>query len=585
VRTPESSPSACADRALAYTGLRDEQGGVLIIAGFALLMLISVVALLLDLGRLYSARNILQLRADMAALSAAHVVGACTPTPEEPIDAAGPTALANGFAASLSSSPNQVEYGVIANQAGLRVFSATADLAQAEAVRVSLVETLPVSLVLPSAFTGDVDLAATSVARVLAAAEISGGTRFTSAQTQSPTTVAVLDDVLGGLIGTAPSLGAVAYDGLYSTDVPLQGMADEAGAGTGLRAFLDQDLTLAQFFQILSDTLVTQGQPDAAASVDAISAATTTSQTFTVGDFIAVESGSEDRANDASISALDLVLLSAQSANVGQTIVVDPISITLSGVSSSSMRFRILEAAQYAVGPPGRDSDGNWRTQLQTSQVRLEVSLTAADLLTTIGSEPVTLTSYMSVAPATVSLNTIDCRRSGDAATQVVVEAEAGAATAGLGVYSDIANSSGVDSSVAAELSVLGVPVARVRVGSDVPFAASSESLTFDGPFVPWIDEPAASHTKTVSSDLPTALDSMVTSLALSPNITVEVLGTLPLGVSASDISDDSEAVILPLIDQLDDVYGTTLQALTGSIGGVDVTVHWVGATRPRLMR
>ncbi len=562
---------------------RGEAGAVLVLAAVALVMFLSALTLVIDLGRLYQARAALQLQADAAALSAAMELGECAATPNLPDATADVVAQRNGFAASLGTAPSSVEYGTIASSAGVRSFDVSVDLASARAVRVVAVSEQPLSLVLPGELTGTVALRSESVARARAIGTLRAGTRLVAADAASPETIALLDDLLGGMLGSGGSVSAIGYDGLANSSLQVAELVGQLGSSSGISDLVEREGTVGEFYSIIEAALTAAGESDLAADVADLVAAATAARVFRFGEVLEV-AVSQD-ALGASLNVLDLVLVGAQAAAKGSGVQVSPLSLSLAGVAGVDLTLVVVEPAQLAVGPPGRDADGEWRTQARTAQLRLQLDLTGATPLTVIGTVPVTLSSYATIARGSAALASIQCRRAADPATLVAVEAESEVGELGLGSYGDIETGAGTSASSVAQLSVLGVPVASVSVSGATAIDSKVETLEFEGPFVPWIDMPSPTHTQTAGTDLEVAMGEAVVNLVNDAEVSVTVLGTLPVGVSAGDIEAATEPIVTTLVAALDDAYAPLFEILAGSVAGIDVTLESVVSRRPTLIR
>lgn len=157
--------------------------------------------------------------------------------------------------------------------------------------------------------------------------------------------------------------------------------------------------------------------------------------------------------------------------------------------------------------------------------------------------------------------------------------------TIGIGTFADIASGDDVDPSLLAQIEVLGIPVARVSAEREVSLAGVSELLSFEGPFVPTIDEPSEDNTQRVGTDSSVALLGALGDLAADPGLEVDLLGSLPLGVSQGQILSQTVAIVSSLLGVVDDALSPILQSTGLDVGGADVTILSVSAGRPRLVR
>jgi uncharacterized membrane protein len=254
-------------------------------------------------------------------------------------------------------------------------------------------------------------------------------------------------------------------------------------------------------------------------------------------------------------------------------------------VASTTLRLSIREPPQIAIGPPGQDQDGTWRTELRTARVRMELSLEALSALAVAGAGPVTLTLTTSVGRSRVRLRSIQCARAADPVTRVGVEVEPGIAELGIGDFADLENDAAAEPAQIVEIQLLGIPVARVSALLQLSITRPSEILAFEGPFVPRIAEPAPDHTQHAGADLSTVLGGSTANLEANASLQVVVLGTLPLGVSSTTIRNQTAAVLNPLYEAAAQALVPVLQALGLDLAGVEVTVLSVHPRRPALLR
>ncbi|MBZ5487036.1 hypothetical protein HW452_05800 [Halomonas aquamarina] len=150
-------------------GLASQRGIVSILAAFLLVLLISVLALVVDTGRLYLEQRKLQKVADMAALDAISRLprGTCATNPARAGQFAAESAALNGFTPGTHQTLT-VQCATIASQNGLRNVTAASSGA---GVRVEVSHQVPASLVIrggslfSDAFSGHITLRAHAAAQ------------------------------------------------------------------------------------------------------------------------------------------------------------------------------------------------------------------------------------------------------------------------------------------------------------------------------------------------------------------------------------------------------------------------------------
>jgi uncharacterized membrane protein len=362
-------------------------------------------------------------------------------------------------------------------------------------------------------------------------------------------------------------------------------LAASAQAGT-VEELLALDASAGDFLEIVASALSQRGDP-AAVSVGALAAAASAGGTAHVGDWLHVATGGGEQALDAALNVFDLVRSSIIAANGQNALVIQPLAIAVPGVAQATLRVVAVEPAQIAIGPPGQDASGTWRTQVSSAQVRAELSLRALSALTLIGSAPVTLTVYSNTAESTARLRSIQCASADHPATRVAVDVEPGLWRFGIGAFSSISGSDATAPVQIAQLNLLGSCVARVTATDDRSLQSPAQTLLFDGPFVPRLEAPAPEHTQSVSVDMDTAVAAAFSGLGSQLDVDVSSCGgpSLPLGVTQALIENTAEGILVPLFAQIPALLTPALEVLGVETGGAELTVLSVHTKRPALVR
>jgi uncharacterized membrane protein len=148
----------------------------------------------------------------------------------------------------------------------------------------------------------------------------------------------------------------------------------------------------------------------------------------------------------------------------------------------------------------------------------------------------------------------------------------------GTGSFDDPENDAAVEPVLVAELRVLGIPIARVRASSEASVASPPEELVFDGPIPP-------ASIQTAGGDLAGSVDTALDDLAGNLGLQVEVLGILPLGVTAGSIANATAALLTPIVSGAGEAVTPLLLGLGAHAGSADVSVFWVEQSSPELVR
>ncbi|WP_448679445.1 pilus assembly protein TadG-related protein [Pseudomonas nicosulfuronedens] len=551
-------------------GRERQRGAIGVMAASTLLLALICLALVIDTGRLYFEQRKLQRVADMAAMEAAAQSGLCAASNNNPRGLALNSAAANGFVpattgdlvATLGSIDFDDQYG----KESRRVFNAGGDIPDAVEVRVS--RTVPSSLVLnvASVFSdlpSTTQLSARAVARRTAMAGLSAGTTLASLDSsQSP----LLNNLLNALLGSNLSLNAAGYRGLANANVSLLGLSDNlraAGidvAAGSVESLLGAQATLAQLLGATVDAI----DPTQVLNLDTsllknqLVRTGVQSATVTLGSILSVVAPKsvQDEALQGKVNALDLITALAMVANKQHAVALDS-GVNLGGLASAKLNLWIIEPPQIAFGYPGKDSNGQWRTQVRTAALRANVSGTV-ELPLVLRIE---LGLALDVAQGTAALDTIACGGVGKP-VDVEVQALPGIARLQLGTYT---NPQAGTTLTPIKVSVLsGVADVEVAANAVVGGAASS-TLKYK------VTPPAGlpSEVEGASSQLSQSLVNALNTLGSTLVVTTKVAGLpVPLGWLVTDVLK----LLTPAISALGTVILDPLLRLLGvGLGTIDV--------------
>lgn len=578
--------------------LRAQRGAIGIFNAFALSLGILFVVLALDTGRLALEKRRLQEIADLAAIDALQQAGLCGGV--ESMSAAAVRAAAqqsaarNGYDGNLSTEAGAVQLGVASTDAsGIRQFTSTADAA-ASAVQVIARHQVVRSLIAGGWYGGTVNLSATGVAQREPLAGFWVGSFLASIDSEDS---AVLDAVLGGMLGSAVSLDVVSYEGLVDADLTLAQLIEGAAlAGVGLSAnsvegLLASNVTVAEFLSIMAAALGAEGDATAAAAINEMQAAATVAGDILIGDLLNVTIDNPEEALESSVDVFALGSAALQLAREGETLNVSvPVSIPMLG-TAVDVSMHITDAPQIAIGPPGRDENGNWKTAASTAQMQIQIDAVIADV-TLLGLVNASLTLPIAVEAARTDawLASIDCASVSQPAHRVTIGALTGAASVALGRYTDLSDPASLVEGASADITtLLGVPVAEVDI-SALPVARPSvaQDVVYDVTFDQnGNNEPNLPQRETVGSPLGSTLDNATQSLVDSLDLTVNPLGVLPLGVTTDGIETSLLNVVLdPVLTTLDTaVLEPLFSALGIHLGGADIELISLDKDETRLVR
>ena len=346
------------------TALR-QRGALGLLGILTLLLAILFTALAVDTGRLMMEQRRLQTVADMAALDAAAQAGHCGNGELSSIEAlvAASAARNNHAGGALTVRVGQITVGAD----GLREFSET-DIASATAVSVVAARTVPASLFAGGTLGGDTTLQAMAVAERDALAGFSAGTMLVSLSDEETT---LLNTLLSSILGAPVGLDLISYQGIADTNLSLGELVEASTSFGSVEELLSADLSMNEMLNLYADAVAASdaANVDVANGLDSLIAANVSDVTANFGEIVAVTTENPQEAAQADINLMDLISTSALVANGDEAINL-PLNVSLpAGLLNVSSALSVTEAPQIAIGPPGRDEDGNWKTQMKTAQL------------------------------------------------------------------------------------------------------------------------------------------------------------------------------------------------------------------------
>ncbi|MBD9513569.1 pilus assembly protein TadG-related protein [Pseudomonas sp. PDM22] len=404
-------------------GRERQRGAIGVMAAGTLLLALICLALVIDTGRLYFEQRKLQRVADMAALEAATQGGMCGSQLAADIQGyVTASAAKNGFVpgtgdtlvGTLGSVSFSAGYGSADSQ---RVFSAGGNLA--DSVRVQATHSVPSSLVLnvASLFSGASSttvISAQAVARRSAMAGISAGSGVLSLDSSNSP---LLNALLGGLLGTNLNLDVVTYQGIAGANVSLLALSQQLkAAGVNLElgkidSLLGTNVTAAQLLQAMvnaADSSQLAGVNTALLRTALATINVPTAQ-LTLGHILSVVAPDSvrDTALNAGVNLFDLLMATALVANQKHAVAVPAQKLSIPGLATQTLSLSVISPPQIAIGYPGKNSDGTWRTQATSTQI----SLTAAVHVDLLNLNLVTtdVALQVDVAKGTAALESINC--------------------------------------------------------------------------------------------------------------------------------------------------------------------------------
>jgi uncharacterized membrane protein len=507
--------------------------------------------------------------------------GPCTETAVDPVAAAQASASRNGYTGDLGVAPNVVEIGSVATVNGVREFTAGGDITTATALRVVATHDVPLTLIAGTFLPGEAALSAEAIAERNAVASLRAGSFAATVDTSNSP---ILNQVIGGLLGGPVALDVLSYEHVLGATLTVGDLVTAASVGS-VEELLDLDLPANQYLDLVAAAVSNAGNAAAAAALHDVAAVADGGLSVALSDVLDVAPDAGRPALDAVLNAFDMLDVGAQVAVGDNAVVIDPLGATVPGVTSTALRLRIVQSPRIAVGPPGRDAEGAWNTQVRTGQVRMAIEVQLAGNLGILGSAPVSLDLFAEVAPTLAHLEAIDCADANDPVHVVVVGAEPGLVRLGVGHYPDFTNSPDPVPSAVVSLSTFLGPIARVTAAADVPFQSSSQDLRFDGPFVPAIPDPSADNSERIGTPVGDGISNALAALLSNTSLEIEMLGGLPLPVGEATVLNPLTNLLDPVLTALDAPVTAVFEALGVHLGGADVTILSLNASQPALAR
>lgn len=553
-------------------GRERQRGAIGVMAAGTLLLALICLALVIDAGRLYYEQRKLQRVVDMAALEAASQGGLCG-LPSGVQGYVTTSAARNGFVPatgdSLVATLGSVTFdGGYGSASSRRTFIAGGD--PADSVRVQATHTVPSSLLLnvASLFSGassNTVLSAQAVGRRTAMAGISAGSGVLSLDsTNSP----LLNALLGGLLGTTINLDLVTYQGIAGANVSLLALSQQLkAAGVNLElgkidSLLGANVTAAQLLQAMVNAADASQLANVNTSLLRTALATINVPTanLTLGQILSVVAPDSvrDTALSAGVNLLDLLMATAMVANKNNAVNVDLKGKNIAGVVPT-VKLQVISPPTIAIGYPGKDSAGNWRTVAKNAQVQLIVGANAN--LLGLNLVNLALNLRVGVAEGYAALDSIQCGGVGQSTT-VNVKARPGVASANIDAnVSLLSGASG---------SLLGVTITNTATGASGSSASAGTQFAIPG-------EQSLSFTVNGPSDLPSAVTRVQSPLGSSLGAGLASLGnSLSIKVTAGG---NCNAIILVswLLCALSSIVNSLADLMLNLTSGLGTLVSALG--------
>ena len=624
----KNKPSRQVQRARRRAGLstpQGQRGAAAVFAVGAILAGLLVTVLAINVGMLYYAQRDLQRLATLGAMAGVQVSSGCrnSGAPGVPGNLSLVTAQVlqgiknnnqssdgtdNGSAALLTGiggSP-AVQGGKIDDSSGIHTFAVLTDGSQQiDAVRVNLTKPAPglFSRFLSSA---PVVLMASSTAREQPLGAFSIGSTLANLNTANS---ALLNPILGGLLGTTLNLSAVDYQGLAQTQLSLANLMVAANV-TDLSQLLAIDTNAAGLEALLAAATATVN-PSVANLLTGLTLGSTQGGAdvplATLLGNIGV--GLNPTVNDVAanvpfINVLDMLqqIGEAAAGKTGITIALTP-AVTVPGLANINVFLKVLEPPQVsALGPVG--------TSQSTAQIRLMLRANVdtsgvLGLLSALAKATINLGVDVDVAAAQGTISSLICPSDSKPNPSATVAVKTGLVLLTLGGFS---GNPATDPSISApdtpllNVTLLGLPIVTLGVKqpvNDNPGIGSGSGTTT--PFTNYTTptplplpnthsyiyqacndtlgnpcaapDPTNPQTPVSSTNIAAGITALIGSLAAKNNLQVDVLGIGLGGLLDPIIAALNTALLTPVTSLVDGLLNPLLALLGVQVGSG--TVLW----------
>lgn len=539
--------------------VRDQRASIAVTSAILITVVIGIAALAVDVGTAFTDRRKAQGTADLAAIAAVSDMANAS-------KAADATIQRNRLATGTSF---QLQLGVynadpaLAPSSRFRVVSG----ATANAARVTVKTST--SLLFGRVLTGrnQFDIQTTATAARTAFASFAIGSRLLKVDG------GLLNQLLGGLLGSKLSLSVMDYQALIDAQVDLFSFMDALAVKANLTAatydsLLNSQVTVGQVLDAMVDTerqvygsnnAAVRALGDIAQSVKGSTNRVRIGSILDVGPYRSMQLGQHPKVG-VSTAALDLATATAQIANGANQVNVG-LDLNVPGIASATLKLAIGERPQgkswITVGSEG--------ATVHTAQTRL---LLTVQLVGTPPASVVNLPIYIELASATARLNQISCGFPNVDTSSVRLGVTPAVVDAWIGDVSNaqFTNFSGAPNPPAVAL--VDLALLKVTGRSNVAITnMAAQPVTFS-----YSDILQRTKKTVTTKDL---LASLLSRLVGNAQLNVSVLG-LGLGLP-SGVTGLVSGILANAVSPVDQLLSSVLATLGVGLGQADV---WVTGVR-----
>lgn len=545
--------------------LKNTRGNIAVMGAVILPVMVMFAAFGVDEGSLYYERRTLQGATDIAAIVAAANIGKA--------ELAANKALADNGIAAHENRRVTVETGFYtADKSLLPLERFTPGGVTRNAVRVTVEK--PGTLYFAGTFASPPNMSTTAVASADAQAAFAVGSRLASLNG------GVVNQLLGGLLGTSISLSAMDYDALLASRINVLSFFDALATELDITAgtyndVLNTNAKIGQIANALVNTTTAGSDANKALQVFAKDAKFSTvnvplSGIIDLGSLGNLNLGQTASAYDATVTAMEIISASAAVAD-GTNQVKLNLGATVPGVASLVVDLAIGEPPQHstwlAIGSAGK--------VVRTAQTRLRLTAQVGGTGLLAGVS-IKLPIYLDLAYAEAELKSVSCPSGHPDSATAQIDATPGIVNMWIGdVLPAKLGDFGSTPAVAAA-SIINAPLikatglAHVKIGNE-----QAETLTFTS------DDIAARTIKNVSTH------------DFTGSLTKNLINDLNLQVQVGPLSLIPPALIKPLVvtalgnvtPVVDSVINSVLVIIGVKLGEADVWIEGVRCQRAVLVQ
>lgn len=378
------SPLFCGAR---FTSPRQQRGAIGLMAAITLGLVLIMMLLVIDSGRLYLEQRKLQRVADMAVLEAVSRGGNCISGTA--LDFARQSATRNAFTPNTAQTIAVSCGTLVTNAKSLRTFSA--DPSKSDAIRVIATNTLPTSvaggmwnLYYNGKFGFNSTLTASAVGAVPKSTLAQLTIRSTAAAVSSSQST-LLNLVWGKMLGGNLNLDVAGWQGLVDSKINLLSFLDQLAIDVKLNAgnytdVLNSNIQATQLIDTAIKVLTVNGTTTNLAVTGLLGLKTAIgSVKLKLSDILKLQTGTSSAGLDTNVNVFQLAEAFVQLANISNGVMAS-IPLNIPGVVNGEVKVRVIEPPQIsAIGDPAKakaaPNDVNSRIYVRTAQIRTGVTI------------------------------------------------------------------------------------------------------------------------------------------------------------------------------------------------------------------